>query len=499
MIGSERQPLTLPPVDGPLGALLAGLDTARPEQALLGAAAAVWLYRQAGQLPAVGDSLRVEPCEADELPPCSPGAGGHLAIMLGGEHRGLLSEWLATLAAAHRRVPDEHLPDLLDLGRNSEDLRPAVLSALGPRGRWLAAQNPDWDYVAGALDGDAWHTGSRAARLALLRRLRETDPDRARDLLTSTWAEETPEDRAAFLAAFETGPSIADEPFLEAAPDDRRKEVRRAAAELLARLPESGLCRRMIARTRPLLALTGFGGRRLKVTLPDACDREMVRDGIEPKPRSGMGERAWWLQQMLAAVPPWFWCDALGAGPRDLLEAARDGEWRAPLEAGWAQATQRHADADWAEALLGALLDAPASQAAQRIGEWLSLVPPARLEAAILRLLARGGRSANVQERDALSLALLNAHQRPWSAELSRAVLERLRAVSASGDAPGAAWYLWHSVLPQLARCMDPSVLSSAAAGWPVDSLGWNAWAGTIERTLATLQFRHDMLKELAS
>ena len=80
--------------------------------------------------------------------------------------------------------------------------------------------------------------------------LRRTDPaPRA-----SSWRAPGPpsprSDRARFLAALATGLTVDDDAFLEQALDDRRKEVREAALELLRRLPGSSLGRRMAERAR---------------------------------------------------------------------------------------------------------------------------------------------------------------------------------------------------------------------------------------------------------
>src|SRR5262249_42032067 len=156
-----------------------------------------------------------------------------------------------------------------------------ILPVLGARGRWLAAQNPNWNYTAVDFDEALWGTGVRDQRLALLANLRRRDAARARDLLTATWEQESPKDRAHFLAALENGLSLEDEAFLESCLDDRRKEVRRAAADLLGRLPESALCQRMLERGRPLLTfkLNRLKRKVIEVTLPESCDKTMQRDG----------------------------------------------------------------------------------------------------------------------------------------------------------------------------------------------------------------------------
>src|SRR5689334_9964548 len=147
-LGTERRAFAPPPDAGPLGALLARIDPADREGALLAAAAAAALYRRAGRIPARTDQPAPLACTMDDLSACPPRATLRLAAMLEGTHQGLLPEWLAALAAARRRAPDALLPDLLELGRAQADLRAAILPALGARGRWLAAQNPDWSYAS---------------------------------------------------------------------------------------------------------------------------------------------------------------------------------------------------------------------------------------------------------------------------------------------------------------------------------------------------------------
>ena len=206
LVGTERQPLPEVPADGPLGGLLAQLDPGSREQTLLGASGLLTLWRRAGQQPEPDGTPLLVPAEAEDLPLCSPQSRRHLSQLLEGEYAGLLPEWLGASAAAHRRVPPEFLPVLLEQGRKEPALRPYLLPALGKRGRWLAAQNPDWRYalqmslleMESAPSGEAaesgarpeeevWQTGEREARLNLLHQLRATRPDRACELLAATW------------------------------------------------------------------------------------------------------------------------------------------------------------------------------------------------------------------------------------------------------------------------------------------------------------------------
>src|SRR5206468_3036992 len=94
-------------------------------------------------------------------------------------------------------------------------------------------------------------TAGRADRLALLEAVRSSEPARGRDLLASTWARDPAADRAALVGLLAVSLSDDDEPFLEAALDDRSANVRQIAAELLARLPNSRRSARMAARLRP--------------------------------------------------------------------------------------------------------------------------------------------------------------------------------------------------------------------------------------------------------
>jgi len=435
LVGTDRQPL---PAGGPLERLHREGD---PEGSLLAEAAALALAERAARLPPRADTAAPTPAPEEKRPRCKPGAVRLLVgFLVDGEHE-LIAEWLALAARAGVRADETTLPELLDHGRSRVELRAAIAAVLGERGPWLAREIGDagWSWAIAAPAPDAWATGTRAERLALLAATRGADPARGRELVESTFDEDAVEERAAFVAALALGLSDADEPFLEErARVDRRKEVRTAAATLLARLPGSRFAARMAERARAHVHLDAG-----EIKPPHAFDPDFAADGIEASAPRGEGARAFWLRQIVAAAPLAMW-----GAPAEALAAARRTDWAELLIGAWAVASARQRDAAWAEAILGVTLDLP---------DLLAVLPPERGEALVDRAL-RAGADAD-----------LIAHLRhPWSEPFSRSVLRAVRG-------PGL-----HLAAPRL----HPTVVAELVAQGEPD---------------ATLERRASMHKELSS
>ncbi|MCC2668826.1 MAG: hypothetical protein K0Q72_1297 [Armatimonadetes bacterium] len=495
LVGTERQAPPAPEAGTPLGDALAGLERREPAAALLSAAGAASLYERAGRLPSRDARPAPVPAEPDAQPTCSPRSAQHLELMLSGTHAAALPEWLGLAVRRGFRVPERLLPELLQAGRQSREFREPILQVAGKRGRWLAAQNPEWNYLAIEDEEEAsWETGSRAARQVVFGRMRAADPDQARELLAQSWAQEPADERSGFLGAFKDGLSLADEPFLEAALDDRSKGVRATAADLLARLPGSALGARMRDRVLPLVSvrtssgLLGLGQTtQIELTLPDECDKAMVRDGVEPKPPQHdrrFGEKAWWLVQLLAAVPPRTWSEAAGARPEEVLQAAVKSEWKELLVEAWAIAAERSADAEWAEALL--LLGDTRADAREGL---VALIPTARREQLLIQLLERGQEALDPKHP---ALQMLQQCRHAWSPELARAVLAALGARLAGKP---KSEYALSELLVQWSLYMPPSLADEAAQGTLSETESY--WPERINRMTSMLQFRREMLEEM--
>lgn len=524
-VGDRR--LTLGPADAPHGPAPGnapdrgspgndGGPTGTSDAAELLAAAAVALGYRRAATTAITGHRPVPPAPAEQLGEVGPAAAARLRLLLGdGDTPGgarvvhrLLDQWLAAATECGVLVAPDTLPALLDVGRRRTDLRPAIAQVCGRRGRWLAAQRPEWAYLLAEAPGpgdepgvaDAtppseprgWQTGSTAERLDLLARLRRTDPTAGRDLLAGTFGAESADDRIRLLEVLEIGLSQADNAFLDRALDDRRREVREVAASLLRRLPGSAFSRRMAARASASVRYVGQGADapRLAVDPPAEVDAGLRRDGVPTRPPANVGLGAWLLEEVIAATPLDTWTSATGRSPAGVVELAARHDWQAPLLHGWARAAGTQRDVAWAEALVAtAERGTPGAGALPQQLAWdLHLVlPPARL--------ARFAAEA-LRTDPARAHRLLAVSPEPWPDELSTAVVEQI-ARHARTDRQG--WQL--AELCRAAATALPSWYAVALAdlsGQLQDEAVAVALRRPVAELAATLAFRHEMTLEFA-
>ena len=247
----------------------------------------------------------------------------------------------------------------------------------------------------------------------------------------------------------------------------------------------------MVERVSPLVTVfaeLGGNGEQIQLTLPDACSKAMEKDGIEPKPgpyqTKKLGERAWWLQQMIAALPPTWWNEHLSKPPSELLKLAGSSEWENILVEGWLQATLRCKDLNWVRALLEIRFEP----------NLLTLLPPDQQEAYIL---TRAEQPTSVEEKHRTLASLLRHIEFAWSVELSRALLQTVRYyINSNISVNERHAFDLKANLRHFARHIPADFVSEAERDWPTDAPSWAGWEKPTEEFLALLQFRRDMLKE---
>jgi Family of unknown function (DUF5691) len=482
LIGTDRRPT----------------GAANPAAEVLDLAAAWTPYRRAGVQPATMDN--VPPAAPAETVPLVPQAASvRLELLLEGgpvpwesaAHELILAEWLGLAAARGLRITPHLLPALLDLGRLRRELRPQIAAVGGARARWLADQNPDWRYLSrttsestvdASNDTALWETGTRAQRLGHLRRLRRGDAAAAVRLLDRDWPTLTFDERADLVTVLADGLTLADEALLERALDDRRIQVREAATTLLVRLPGSRYQARMVNRARACVSI-GDGGD-LVVTPPAECDTSMRRDGIVPKPPSGVGERAWWLEQVLALAPLSTWPGSAA----EFMSRSVPDDWASTVHRGLAQAAATHRDPAWAAATLDALG---------------TVTPRDRAAAAALYpildadLLAQHAITALTQGASATWGPLLVACPAPWPDPLGQAVMGGVTALARRDELAGDLYQLC-----RLAAIRLPVRFASASKALADQTRTANPQQrslSALESMAGLLAYRSDMTAELTA
>jgi hypothetical protein len=495
LMGTRREPMELPQIAPALDEFLAGLGGADAEHALLSAAGTLDLYEQIGRVPARTRPETGALPPADTLPPCPPRAADCLAQMLAGSLGGLMPEFLTEMERAGLRIPDTLLPNMLAYGYKRAALRPLILAVLGRRGRWLAAHHDSWRYAA--LDAGRWSTirkaweqSSAVQRPHLVNQLRAENPEQGRALVESVWRAENDQRRLQLIRPLETGLSMADEPLLESALDDRSRLVRRKAAELLARLPDSRLCRRMSGYVPRYLAWTPQETRQITVSLPKVTP-EMRRNGIvgaqNQKPARVRSQE---IIQLVGGVPLDYWQDHWGIDLFAILRAIPTTSWPRTLTSGFSQAAVRQNNAAWAQAIIEEL---------DVTNVTMKLIPV--LDSQLvnsLTLRALNEAAPGEFARNGALISLLRRRTDGWEIGLSQRLLlhfESYFRVTADARGPN---HLVRELFLKFGRQTDPALFEQAAEalGDP-EQLG--CWRNTAVDFLHALRFRSEMREALGS
>ncbi|MBF6355198.1 SWIM zinc finger family protein [Nocardia higoensis] len=505
LLGTAHRSLDSQRLPPPVAELVAELS-GDPPRVLLAAAALREAYDRAARTPETATPPAPAPDDPRRLLP------GPAAVRLSDMLRvrsPFLPEWFEAALPHDYRAPDALCARLLETARADPALRDPLLRLAGARGRWLAARHPTWHELfadaspghgamppaTGRTTSDTWLSGPPAHRRDRLAGLRRRDPETARRVLEQAWPEEPDPGRAELLAVLADGLDSGDEPLLEAALDDRRSDVRRTAAGLLAVLPDSAFAGRMRARAARWLRIEHTGDVvAVHVDIPEDLDDTARRDGITDRtvefsyrwngvPDYAAGR----LRQLVAATPLNHWRASAGE-PRAALRARVPDRYRQPLLDGLLDATLHQRDPAWAAALFAN--GVPSDTALLRRRELFALMP-CQARVAHLRRLD----SAWLSELE----ALLPAMEHPWPQELAQHVilllLERARICEQNQGAHGTGPAAHRSLLTAAATHLpvDATGLVGVAAGRCADP----TWQRAFDRLADDLTHRSKMLEEL--
>ncbi|MEM7738545.1 MAG: DUF5691 domain-containing protein [Deinococcota bacterium] len=484
LLGTERQPYTSQ-------LLLSGIGgEASSEAQLLADAATLSLQRNAGRLPeaAEGSLQTIILCPEDSLPMATDSL--HLRQLVQGQPGdGPLKEWLELCQQASKRVHITCLPDTLNYGRNNVDARPYISAVLGERGHWLASFNQDWywvrdtvlaDALRDALDTSSWDESIKE-QLRNLVTTRASAPERALSFIETIWSDAKADARLALMNVLEDNLSQIDEPFLEAALDDSSKRVRARAAELLMRLSQSRLNKRMTARLPDILSLEQRRGNWVMQLTPiPELTNDLKRDGLNDETRSQGGKKASYTQQVLERVPLEHITAHFEQDPNTLIDAAvRNKDWTALMLTAWFKRAVLEDNKAWAQIFmanwdkLGKFL--PNYALASLFG---MVVPPDEQDAVLLK---RVNKASSPLYKQTELVTLLGVHKGSWSPELTRKVLEHFNDDLASIKKHSP---YFQQLYGEYAQHMRPQTLQKylQTVTLPLDAANW------LDNLLATMR-----------
>ena len=519
LVGTSKYAGPLPEPDHPAVALVTGLADDDRERSLL----LRWGTRSVCELAgrrAVAGIEPIVPAPSETKKTASRTLAGLLQTIVAAGGQELLIDCLRQMHEQAVVLPPAVLPLVLD-SKDAEVCR-CLIPVLGERGTWLCRQNPDWsffhDHAAQPTRVDVealeqtWNEGTIDQRCQALEVLRRDDPLTARDWIAQVYAKEKSKHRVKLVESLETGLCDDDEVFLESCLNDRSSAVGQVAARLLCLLPRSALAGRMRGRAAAILAVETKGisleKTKLVCTPPQEIDGDWERDGIPKRAPLGVGERAFWTERVLAAVPPSFWVSQFGPEPAALITAVTDDPFAAPVVAGWAEAVIMFASSDpasaewlaplWRHCVVAVRILKAANRvsALGRMRALLPLMTPELAEEAVVSHMepAPGW-------EDALALNFLPALSRPWSARFSAALLATARRRVQSRANESA--YRWANVLAAHACSIPAAAFPLALAPWeiaaPEEPTTW--FAANIQREIdkfiATIETRQNFMTEL--
>jgi len=477
-----------------------GVDIdANPANVLLEGATLLAQMRKAGFQPNKFVGEIPLPAQNDSAKICSKKSSGHLTMILNGTYENALDEFIQHLIQNKKSLPPELLPDLFDKCRSEKWLWEKLRFVIGERGHWLLDQNEDWHFLIGKTNEFDWEISTKDERIAILHALRKRQPDEALELIISTWEEDDWKHRAEFLKTLEQNLSLADEPFLEKCLDEKRKEVRRAAAILLEKIEGSALRNRMWERMQSFISQKNKNSKKekIEIDLPDSLSDDMLRDGIDPKKKLEEGGlKASYFFQMFTIIPPNRWEVFFEKNAKEIVEIFVRSEWSTLLIQASIESAVRHENENWMEALTSFYFKNHIKQRWENLNVkvLLAKLPEHLFNQFAIQELKN---YKVVLEKEDPIAQLLQLNSNTWDKNLTLLLMKNLKYIISQNV--NYNWNMVHyrNMLDKAAYGSDISLYEVLNKSWANDDNYWTNWGKEIDTFLQVLKFRSDMISQI--
>lgn len=421
-----------------------------------------------------------------------------LRKILDGTHPHALNEFLLHMLKQDKQLPPEFLPEIFEVSLKDQAMWEILSDRLDERARWLIRQNPEWEGLALPTDGLDWYnTGPRGKKL-LFEHLHRSEPEQAIALLETEWSLLDFKLKLEFLAVLGKRLTVADEPFLIELKDDRRKEVRLKARDLLASLPDSAFAQDLHSLVKPFFE--AHDQLIVSIRLPDELPTATEDYGIDltkAKKIYASGVKASWLAALVSRIAPSFWEKYLSAKPRNIIAAFYESHLGDVLGQALVVAVIRHQNAEWAEQLVRHEVGRglPNTWSSTDMRKVMKLLSPATFNDIAYYYLQYNG--SMLEEENHIVTRMLLLREFVWEERLSRMIIEGFRQWMA--ETQTFFWNLLHyqRILESAGYNVPPSLIDAFSRDWPYHSPVWPRWEAAVQRFLKTLSFRKDMITAL--
>lgn len=404
------------------------------EDKFLGLSSLLVNYYKAGrELPGV-DDIENKPAQEETKKTCSPEFSKLLKIILQKKINPLLNLWLEKCSSSNSIVEAEYIPELLEYSKKYSFMHKVLRNVIGNRGLWLASLNDSWSYVFAVMDESLWETGKLEEREKLLFFLRETDPQKARELVEQTWKEEDLNTKLTFLSCFQQNLSLDDETFLEKRLDEKSNKVWEIAFDLLKSLPNSKLVENSWKILSSFIQLdkkksiVPSGKVRIQFNLPDSIDEEIKNLNFRLGNRRDYTKEENFLFELISITPPKNWEEEYDISKEKVLTEFNKRNTNKKYLDAFLEATILHRDLEWTKYLLENTKIFQLSN--YYLIKLLNIIPHSERERYILKAL----HSEKIGTYDDWFLNILNDYSYPWTLEFSLEMFYLLGKLRKSTD-----------------------------------------------------------------
>jgi len=305
------------------------IDSIDKEAKFLQKASVIYNYRQCGFTPFQKQDLPVTIASEEIKPYCSLLAASVLNDILNEDNTALLELWMSRCCEKGQLFLPDALPAVLDKAEKDTSLRSMAIACSGNRGEWLSKLNPVWGYFRTFPDEEIWQTGKPEERAALLKKMRQDDPGRAREWLQQTWEQETAASKVELLKTLRINAGTGDLEWLESLLNEKGQKVKDEAIALLKLIPGSSIVNQyegLLKQSVNLKKEKALLGMMNKVSiwqkLPAVVDESIFKSGIEKLAgqKASITDESFILYQLIGSVPPSFWEKQFECTPGQVVE-----------------------------------------------------------------------------------------------------------------------------------------------------------------------------------